>query len=98
MGLSAPHPVLEPDNGLSKISRDLKELVIFLLDHPEICTDICEVLGVSLASVKRWRRNIWDFDNVHVNPNWPRASRKHLNEEKIDQMVHLHYMPVPASK
>jgi hypothetical protein len=75
-----------------KISCDLKERAIFLLDHLEICTNICEVLGVSLASVKHWRRNIWDFGNVQGNPNQPRVSRKHLNEEKIDQMVHMYYM------
>ena len=37
--------------GYRKISRDLKEHAIFLLDHPEICDNICEVLGVSPASL-----------------------------------------------
>jgi hypothetical protein len=46
MGLSALRPVLEPDNGLLKISCDLKERAIFLLD-------ICGALGVSLVSVRR---------------------------------------------
>ena len=40
--------MLEP-NG--KISWDLKERAIFLLDHPEICDNICEVLGISPASL-----------------------------------------------
>jgi transposase len=62
------------------------------LDHPEICTNICEVLGVSLASVKHWQRNIWDFGNVQGNPNQSRVSQNHLNEEKMDQIVHLYYM------
>jgi hypothetical protein len=75
-----------------KIICDLKEHAIFLLDHPEIYTGICEVQGVSLESVKRRRRKIWDFSNVHSNPNRPRTSRKQLNEEKIDQMVHVYYM------
>jgi hypothetical protein len=75
-----------------KISRDLKECTIFLLDYPEICTDICGALGLSPASVKHWRRNIWDFGNVDGRPHLSRASRKHLNEEKIDQIVYLYYM------
>ena len=30
--------------GYQKIRQDLKEHAIFLLDHPEICDNICEVL------------------------------------------------------
>jgi len=37
--------------GYRKISRDLKERALFLLDHPEICDNLCEVLGISPASL-----------------------------------------------
>ena len=37
--------------GYRKISWDLKERAIFLLDHPKICDNICEVLGISPASL-----------------------------------------------
>ena len=39
--------------GYQKISRDLKGCAIFLLDHPNICDNICEVLGISPASLNR---------------------------------------------
>ena len=37
--------------GYRKISRDLKECAIFLLDHPKICDNTCEVLGILPASL-----------------------------------------------
>ena len=37
--------------GYQKISWDLKEHAIFLLDRPEICDNICKVLGISPASL-----------------------------------------------
>ena len=75
-----------------KIDRGLKERAIILLDHPEFCNDVCDILGVSLASVKRWRKNVWDFDDVEGCPTQSRASRKLLDEEKINQIAHLYYM------
>ena len=71
-----------------EISHDLKECAIFLLDHPEICTNICEVLGVSLASVKCWWRNVWDCGNVQGNPNQSRVSWK--REDRSFDLSVLH--------
>jgi len=40
-----------------KISRDIKERALFLLDHPDLCDDVCAVLSVSRCLVERWQEN-----------------------------------------
>jgi transposase len=46
------------------ISNDLKERALFLYDHPEIVEDVEEALGVSTASIKRWRKNYRQYGRV----------------------------------
>ena len=68
--------------GYRRISRDLKERAIFLLDRFEICHDIwvCRSDGRRTSgTIIRARRN-----------------RKLLNEERINQIVHLYYV-TPSS-
>lgn len=47
-----------------KISKDLKERAIWLLDHGWLKDDILQILGISESSLKRWRRHVRHHGSV----------------------------------
>jgi transposase len=39
------------------ISKDIRERVLWLISHDYVPADICEIFGISLRSLQRWKRN-----------------------------------------
>jgi len=74
-----------------KISRDIKERALFLLNHPDLCDDICAVLGVSRRSVEHWQENHARYGDVEGQPVIRTACRRRLNDEQIIEMTNLLY-------
>jgi len=72
-----------------KISRDIKERALFLLDHPDLCDDICTILGVSRRSIERWRGNKEQFGDVEGAPRACRTHLRRLNNKQIIEITHL---------
>ena len=72
-----------------KITRDIKERAMFLLDHPDICDDICAVLGVSRWSIERWRDNKEQFGDVEGGPRASKTRQKRLNNKQIIEVTNL---------
>ncbi|EIN09579.1 hypothetical protein PUNSTDRAFT_33903, partial [Punctularia strigosozonata HHB-11173 SS5] len=54
-----------------KISSDIKERALWLIEHEYAPSEICDILGFSLASLRRWRRNRRLHGSLHPprNPN-----------------------------
>jgi transposase len=72
-----------------KFSDDLKMRALFLCDHPEICENVAEVLGVSERSIQRWKANYDQHGTV-----WPPRVTKQgrpriLDDEKMEQAINL---------
>lgn len=74
-----------------KISRDIKERALFLLDHPDLCNDVCAVLGVSRRSVERWQENYERYGDVEGQPMIRTTRRRRLNNDQIIEMTNLLY-------
>ncbi|KAJ7439797.1 hypothetical protein B0H11DRAFT_2163450 [Mycena galericulata] len=51
------------------ISDHLKECALWLLEAGHITEDVCDLLGVSQASLHRWKRNHEDYGSVRPPPN-----------------------------
>jgi len=72
-----------------KISWDIKEHTLFLLDHPGLCGDICTILGVSRCSIECWRDNKEQFGDVEGAPRACRTHLRWLNNKQIIEITHL---------
>jgi transposase len=71
------------------ISDDIKYRCIFLLDHPEICENVAEVLGISTRSIQRWRSNYDNYGSLRV-PSQHRAGRRSvLTQEQVSELYRL---------
>jgi transposase len=46
------------------ISKDLKERSLFLSDYPDLVHSVEDVLGVSRASIYRWKANFDKYGSV----------------------------------
>src|SRR5208283_399629 len=49
------------------ISKDIKDRVIWLIDHDYAPPDVCEFFGISERSIARWKKN----QNVYGSPVAP---------------------------
>lgn len=71
-----------------KISRDLKDRALWLIDTGWAPDDVCQILGVSLASTKRWRRNYRLHNSVIPPPN-PNRGRPSPYDATLRRDIHM---------
>ncbi|TFK66421.1 hypothetical protein BDN72DRAFT_747601, partial [Pluteus cervinus] len=50
------------------ISPDIKIRALWLLEHDYLTDDVCEILGVSSRSLRRWQQNQETFGSVVPPP------------------------------
>ncbi|KAJ7133260.1 hypothetical protein C8R44DRAFT_611773, partial [Mycena epipterygia] len=71
------------------ISDDLKERALWLLDGDYLTEDVCHLLGVSRASVYRWRANQENYGTVRPPPNPLRGRPRILNPDQTHDLLTL---------
>jgi transposase len=64
-----------------KISQDIKDRVIFLLENDWIPYDVADIFGVSTRSISRWRRNVEIHGSTVPPPNPLRGRPRILNPD-----------------
>ncbi|KZS87566.1 hypothetical protein SISNIDRAFT_419396 [Sistotremastrum niveocremeum HHB9708] len=70
-----------------KISSDLKERALFLVDDDYTQAQVCEIQGVSLRSLQRWAENLERYGNVKppYNPSQSRPSI--MNADQVNALI-----------
>ncbi|KAJ7202249.1 hypothetical protein B0H12DRAFT_517122 [Mycena haematopus] len=71
------------------ISADLKERALWLLEAGFITEDVCEIIGVSRASLFRWRANHVQYDSVEPPRNPLRGRPRILNPDQTHDLLTL---------
>ncbi|KAK7015994.1 hypothetical protein R3P38DRAFT_3203726 [Favolaschia claudopus] len=71
------------------ISDDLKERALWLLDNDYLTEDVCEILGVSRASLFRWRENKEDYGTVRAPSTTVRGRPRNLNADQTHDLFTL---------
>jgi hypothetical protein len=54
---------------ISEETEDIKNRALFLFENGYIPEDICELLGISERSFRRWKRNQLEFGSVILVPH-----------------------------
>ena len=63
------------------ISKDVKERVLWLIDHQYAPDDICEIFGISARSIRRWKANYRIHGSVAPPPTLLRGQPRILNAD-----------------
>ncbi|KAJ7134933.1 hypothetical protein C8R43DRAFT_857139, partial [Mycena crocata] len=71
------------------ISDDLKERALWLLDAGYITEDVCDILGVSRASIYRWKENYITHGSVRPPPSPLRGRPRILNPDQTHDLLTL---------
>ncbi|KAJ7131847.1 hypothetical protein C8R43DRAFT_849445, partial [Mycena crocata] len=72
-----------------KISDDLKERSLWLLEAGYITEDVCELLGVSRSSLFRWKANQADYNSVKPPYNPLQGRPRILNADQTHDLLTL---------
>ncbi|KAJ7817525.1 hypothetical protein B0H13DRAFT_1532645, partial [Mycena leptocephala] len=71
------------------ISDDIKQRALWLLDADYLTEDVCEILGVSMASVYRWKENYETYGSVRPPPNPVQGRPRILNADQTHDLFTL---------
>jgi transposase len=71
------------------ISDDLKLRALWLLEASFVNEEVCELFGVSRASLYRWRANHAHFDSVLQPPNPLQGRPRILNPDQTHDLLTL---------
>jgi transposase len=72
-----------------RISQDVKERALWLLEHDYIPADIAEILGVSDRSIRRWENNMEHYGCVLPPPPLNRGRPRILNADMTHDLATL---------
>jgi len=74
-----------------RISEDLKNRVLFLLDSGDLPDeyDVAEIFGVSERSIYRWRENLENYGSVVPPPSPSRGRPRILNADQTHDLFTL---------
>lgn len=72
-----------------KISEDIKNRALWLLDHDYIPEDVCDILGVSSRSLRRWESNVEVYGSVIPPPLPNRGRPRVLHADMTHDLVTL---------
>ncbi|KAJ7105262.1 hypothetical protein C8R44DRAFT_531000, partial [Mycena epipterygia] len=72
-----------------KISKDLKDRILYLLDNNYIPEDVCDIFDVSPRSLTRWRNNRQQFGSVVPPPNPDHGRPRILNADMTHDLITL---------
>lgn len=71
------------------ISKDLKERVLWLIEHGYAPEDICELFDISARSIDRWRQNVRVHGSVIPPPNPMQSRPRILNNDMTHDLYTL---------
>jgi transposase len=71
------------------ISDDIKQRALWLLDADYLTEDVCEILGVSMASVYRWKENYETYGSVRPPANPVQGRPRILNADQTHDLFTL---------
>ncbi|KAJ8508493.1 hypothetical protein ONZ45_g9242 [Pleurotus djamor] len=71
------------------ISEDIKQRALYLASIGYLTSDVCEVLGVSESSVRRWKANQLHYGSVIPPPNPDRGRPRILNTDMTHDLLTL---------
>ncbi|KAE9390960.1 hypothetical protein BT96DRAFT_765033, partial [Gymnopus androsaceus JB14] len=72
-----------------KISKDLKERALWLLEAGYIDEEVADLIGVSTKSIGRWQKNVETFGSVIPPHNFPQGRPSVVSTEVREDLVSL---------